>query len=239
MSTETARDETLNLFRYDNISYRLIDHGYHNRLKIYGNRRHLGWVKKQADTWIGVIGRTIKEQGATAKEAASRAVTTLLGIDISELTPEMLNAPKVQANTEVILDWLKDNAAANDGTLKFSNTDLARVLGWKKPNQPLGNLISRMDLACYRADLPPLGCAAERTFDRAWSQHRGIDKAWKFPADKMIAAAKSRRWSPDDFARIKQESRCIQNGVAYLAWEEEHVANEAKIRMWADGLGNK
>jgi hypothetical protein len=46
------------------------------------------------------------------------------------------------------------------GQLNFNNTDLARAAGWPRPNQALGNLVSRLDLCCAKAGLPAIGCAA-------------------------------------------------------------------------------
>jgi hypothetical protein len=59
--------------------------------------------------------------------------------------------------------------AANGGKLSFTNTELAIAIGKERPDRPLGNLISRLDFACYVAGLPSLGCAAPELFSCAGS----------------------------------------------------------------------
>ncbi len=164
----------------------------------------------------------------TEEDAYDQVLEAYTGQPISEIPRN--DRIKVQVQTEIILDFLKDNAAANGGKLSFTNTDLAVSIGKKKPDRPMGNLISRLDFACYVAGLPPLGLAAEERFKKAWDGQDITD--WNFPVDTITRRAKSHRWSIDDFNRLRQETRRMTSGMAHLVWKEELAKREVRIKEW-------
>lgn len=134
--------------------YRLKDDGYPTFKKIYLGREQVGRVVQNADgSFTGRIGK-IEVQAQTDIDALQQVVAEVEGLDISEISHDVLHMKKVQEQTQVILAWLKGNSEANGGKLQFTNTDLAFAIGRKKPDQALGNLVSRLDLACYHAGLP-------------------------------------------------------------------------------------
>jgi hypothetical protein len=137
---------------------------------------------------------------------------------------------KVQVQTEIILDFLKSNSAANNGKLSFANADIAAALGKERPDQPLGNLISRLDFACYKVGLPPLSCAAVATFKDAWQDDGS--RAWAFPVETMRRRAQTHRWSEADLDRILQETQRLSGGAAHLIWKDELAKHESRIKEW-------
>lgn len=138
-----------------------------------------------------------------------------------------------QDRTSALLKWLQQSAAANNGLLPpFTNADAARVMGMHEAQrfgQVHGNIQSRIDYACYLCDLPPLGCAAEAPFARAWGQQK---RDWAFPIEGMQAAAQSRHWTPDDFDRILRETQNLP-GQAHIVWKETLAREEQRIKAWA------
>jgi hypothetical protein len=212
--------------------YRLLDDGYATIKKICYGRNVVGHVYKTDTGYRAVIGK-IEVRSPTEAGAFQEVVAAHTGQHISEIrrnSDDFLRMKKVQAHTEIILDFLKDNSAANGGKLSFTNNDIAIALGKKRPDRALGNLISRLDFACYVAGLPPLGCAADATFKDAWQGQGIID--WDFPLETMCRRAKSHRWSNSDFERILYETQRLTSGLAHVAWKEEFAKHEAKIKKW-------
>ena len=213
--------------------YRLKDDGYPTLKKIYYGRTLVGHVFKEADGFRAVMGK-IEAHSPTELGAFQQVLAQHLGQDVSSIvanSDDFLHIKKVQKHTQIILTWLKDNC--RDGELSFTNTDLAKAIGSKKPDRQLGNLISRLDFACYAARLPPLGCAAEEPFKDAWQQREGYNRGWDFPVDQMRRTANAHRWSTDDFDRILHETQRLTTGMAHLAWKDEHVKHDARIKEWA------
>jgi predicted RNA-binding protein with PUA-like domain len=159
-----------------------------------------------------------------------------LGLPNDAEKPPAQKSSLTQGWTETLLSWLATRSAANGGRIpQFSNADVAVMLGMSdmhKFGRPLGNMQSRIDFACYRAGLPPLGLAAKSPFDLAWGQE-GRD--WPFPVDQMQAAAQTRAWSSEDFRSILSETDRL-SGQAHLAWKRELLTNEASVKSWAYGL---
>lgn len=153
----------------------------------------------------------------------------------TEKPPVKGNLP-VQVRTEQILTWLEERSEANGGRIPpFTNAETGRVLGMddlQRHGRALGNIQSRLDFACYRAGLPPLGLAAVAPFERAW-QTEG--QSWAFPQAQMAAAAKSRRWRREDFEAIRRETLGL-SGQAAILWKPELSGNEQSVRAWAFGL---
>jgi hypothetical protein len=211
--------------------YRLKDEGP-NFWRIYYGNTEVGFVSKRLDFFRAVIAK-IEVHAATKDDAFQQVIAKHIGQDISSIVKnsgDFLRMKKVQAHTQTILIWLRDNC--RDGKLSFTNTDLAKALGKKKPDRPLGNLISRLDFACYKAGLPALGCAAEETFKDAWQEREGRD--WNFPVEQMRRVAKAHRWSSGDFERVLRETQLLTTGMGHLAWKDEHVKHDARIKEWAD-----
>jgi hypothetical protein len=134
------------------MAYRIKDNGYATNKKIYYEKDHVGWVYKTDTGWRGIIGKT-EVLSETEKDAFEKVLKAHTGQSISDI-PRNIDRKKVQVQTEIILDFLKDNSAAHGGKLSFANNDVAVAIGKTKPDRPLGNLISRLDFACYRTGLP-------------------------------------------------------------------------------------
>jgi hypothetical protein len=220
--------------------YRLKDDGFATIKKIYCGNTHVGYVFKEADGFRAKI-KNIEAYSLTEAQAFQQVLAEHLGQSVSSIvenSDDFLHMPKVQAHTQIILTWLKDNCS--DGKLSFSNTDLAKAIGKEKPDRPLGNLISRLDFACYVAGLPSLGCAADATFKDAWQAQGLIDQGlidWEFPVETMSSRAKSHRWSNRDFERIAAETHRLTSGLAHLLWKEEFAKHEARIKEWCFNPG--
>jgi hypothetical protein len=218
--------------------YRIQDDGYATASFkfIYRDRerRSCGRVVRNDDGTFTAHIDGVSEPGETEHDAFLQAWATRDGLDLSEVHRALFPRKKVQADTEVALDWLKANAAENDGHLEFRNADLARVLGWPKPNQPLGNLISRLDCACCRAGLPSIGCAAVETFKDAWRGNRKRGRAWDFPIPLMRRRSSTHHWSSGDFELLKRETRSLGIGSGRAAWGDEFAKREARVRAWAE-----
>lgn len=139
----------------------------------------------------------------------------------------------IQTRTEELLRWLASLAEENEGHFPvYTNTDAAAALGMgdmHSHGRAYGNIVSRMDYACYKAGLPPLGLTADQPFSKAWGRR---DRDWAYPIPEMQAAAKGRTWKEKDFARVLQISETLA-GQAYLIWQAEP---EDEVRKWAFGL---
>ncbi|MFY9692438.1 MAG: hypothetical protein WAK35_01710 [Xanthobacteraceae bacterium] len=213
--------------------YKIRDDGYANFKKIMNGRKWVGRVCQTADGFLGKIGNC--EAEAPTETAALRAVVAKVrGEQTAEAAPESRVSSKrpstLQADTERVIEWLRELSQISDGHPDFSNADVARTLGKKRPGQELSNLMSRLDFACYLAGLPSIGCTAEKPFADAWQQHH---RSWKWPLKKMRAAAKAHSWSAADFDLILQETQRLSYGLGRVAWNDELAKNDNKIMAWA------
>jgi hypothetical protein len=212
----------------------LKDDGYPTFKYIYQGNKKCGRVSKNADgTFTGRIG-TVEAHGGSETDAFRRVWAEVEGLDVSEIRHDVLHQRKVQADTEAIIAWLKDNATEQSGRLSFTNTDLARVLGKQRPDQALGNLVSRLDFACYLTGLPSLGCAADKTFGRAWQRRDNSKLSWDFPLEQMRGRAKAHHWSGADLDRIRHETQRLTGGSARHLWDEEVAKRDVQIKAWAE-----
>lgn len=148
-----------------------------------------------------------------------------------------------QSKTSALISWLKEQAAGNEGTIPvFSNADAAVVMGMEdiqRYGQVHGNIQSRIDFACYKCGLPPLGLTANAPFAKAWGQ-QAKDKggrSWTFPVSAMQVAAQSKCWSDMDFDQIQRETERLP-GLAHVLWKEELTTNERSVRDWALSFGD-
>lgn len=175
------------------------------------------------------------------EEFSARAIwyaRRTLGLENSTAKPPTEPSSITQDRTSLLLQWLQQQAAENDGFLPpFTNADAAHAMGMhevQRFGQVHGNIQSRIDYACYVCDLPPLGCAAEVPFRRAWGQQKRV---WAFPIEGMQAAAKSRQWGPTDFNRILKETEHLP-GQAHLVWKEAIASEEGRVKAWAMQFGD-
>ena len=212
--------------------HKLRDDGYANFKKIMNGRKWVGRVSRTGDSFLGKIGAC--EAEAPTETAALRAVVAKARGETVAAVPESRVVSKrtstVQADTERVIEWLRELSQISDGHPDFTNTDVARTLGKKRAGQELSNLMSRLDFACYLAGLPSIGCTAEKPFADAWQQ---LHRSWKWPVKKMRAAAKAHVWSAADFDLMLQETQRLSYGLGQVAWNDEHAKNENKIMAWA------
>ncbi|WIY70837.1 EVE domain-containing protein [Aquidulcibacter paucihalophilus] len=141
----------------------------------------------------------------------------------------------IQEQTDRLLDWLMSRRGPDRRIAPFTNAEGAAALGWPDLQvfgRAYGNLQSRLDFACYRAGLPPLGLTAEQAFARAWGVK---DRDWRYPVEAMRLAANTRAWSNADFDLIRAEANALP-GQAHIAWQESIATEESAVRAWAEGL---
>jgi predicted HNH restriction endonuclease len=147
-----------------------------------------------------------------------------------------LDSPTNQ-RTNLLLDWLQGRAMTGEGKLPaFSNAEAAVVMGipdMSKNGTHHGQVQSRLDFACFRAGLPPLGLAADEPFKKAW-QPNG---EWHYPMKAMAHAAKTRKWADQDFKRLRLELESL-NGDGGGLWKEELRVAFPKIRAWAESFSS-
>lgn len=144
----------------------------------------------------------------------------------------------VEIETSRLIDWFRQQARENDGVVPpFTNADVISELRagtLKNEARAHGNIQSRVDFACYRAGLPPLGLTADAPFRKAWAQQT---REWAYPVEKMQAAAQSHDWRNQDFVRIQQATTAIPL-LAKDCWIAELTAQEASVRDWAESFND-
>jgi len=159
-----------------------------------------------------------------------------LGLPSESEKPPARRSIPAQLRTEQLLAWLEERASRGDGRIEpFSNAEAARAVGMEdmtRHGRVYGNIQSRLDFACYRLGLPPLGLTAESPFREAWRQE---GHAWPFPISSMQVAAQAFLWRAHDFERLMTETEKLA-GVAHVLWRAELRDNEGSVRAWAEGL---
>lgn len=110
------------------------------------------------------------------EEFSARAIwyaNRTLGLGNATEKPPVEEHSITQDRTSALVKWLQVQASQTEGFLPpFTNADAARVMGMherQRYGQVHRNIQPRIDFACYVCDLPPLGCAAEAPFGRAWA----------------------------------------------------------------------
>ena len=173
------------------------------------------------------------------KEFSPRALwyaKRTLGLPNATPTAPAKSTTAVQTRTETLLHWLQGLCEQHGGYFpQYTNADAAAALGMddlRIYGRAYGNIVSRMDFACYKVGLPPLGLTAETPFAEAWQQQ---NRVWAYPVPAMQAAAQARRWTEKDFSHILVVTEGLP-GQAYLIWQAE---NHDRIRDWAYGLNAK
>ena len=159
-----------------------------------------------------------------------------LGLPNDSERPPARRSTPVQSRTEDLLSWLAARAAENGGKVEpFANADAANMLGMTdmtRHGRVYGNIQSRLDFACYRLGLPPLGLTAIVPFSDAWGRE---DREWDFPVRSMQEAARSFRWREHDFEALTAMTQMLA-GQAHLLWKAELRDNQASVKTWAEGL---
>lgn len=154
------------------------------------------------------------------------------GIPTDTEKPPAMVQSDVSTRTTRLLHWLKGRAEANGWQIPpFKNEQAASAIGLgslQTFGRVHGNIQSRIDFACYLCDLPPLGCAADAPFEKAWGQD---GRSWAFPVPKLQQAAKSRIWSAEDFERIDRQAATLP-GIAHLPWRDALRGDEQRVRAW-------
>ncbi len=141
-----------------------------------------------------------------------------------------------QQRTERVLDWLADRANQHGGALNsYSNADVGALLGFDdltRHGRVLGNIMSRLDFACYQAGVPPLGLCVVEHFANAWSRE---GRRWAFPVPEMRLAAQNHHWSTLTLEKVRANARLLP-GQAAIPWRGELNEREEDVRRWAQGL---
>lgn len=170
------------------------------------------------------------------KEFSARALwyaRRTLGLDNDGEKPPVESGTPTQQRTETVLDWLRDRALAHSGVLSgYTNAEVGHIIGFEdlsRHGRVLGNIQSRIDFACYRALIPPLGLCAVEPFANAWGND---GQNWAYPVPQMQAAARAFQWTSEAIEQIRRESRLLP-GTASISWKNE--PND-KIRRWAESL---
>ena len=212
--------------------YKLRDDGYPTFKKIMNGRKWVGRVSRTTSGFLAKIGDY--EAEALTEIAAFREVVAKVSQEPLEANSgsheKSRRTSTVQADTERVIEWLRELSQISDGHPKFTNADVARTLGKKRPGQELGNLMSRLDFACYVAGLPSIGCTTEKQFADAWQQQ---NRTWKWPVRKMRAAARAHSWSSTDFDLLLHETQHLSYELGHVAWNDEFAKCDNKIMAWA------
>lgn len=144
----------------------------------------------------------------------------------------------VLVDTENLLDWFKARAKENGGLIpRFTNPDAMAHLGKtdrKRFGRLHGQVQSRIDFACFKCSLPPLGLAADKPFDGAWSPE---DRFWVYPVERMMVAAQSRKWTDEDFETIRREAALLPASAA-ISWRVQLRNNAEAVKGWAESYAS-
>lgn len=144
----------------------------------------------------------------------------------------------VDAATKRLIDWFRVLALVNNGNMPaFSNDDAIAAVyegDLAKYARAHGNVQSRIDFACYRCNLPPLGMTADAPFKKAWTQD---DRDWAFPVRDMQAVAQTRQWTDEEFDNILKEVSALP-GRADMSWLPALATVPGSIREWAESFSS-
>lgn len=166
-------------------------------------------------------------------ERANWYARRALGLPNGLSIPPAPGSSDTQTRTTVLIAWLKSIARDNDGIIPaFTNKEAAAAIGLndiQTHGRAHGNMQSRIDFACYRVGLPPLGLVAEEPFELAWSQEH---RTWAFPVQEMQRTAQFREWTEQDFDRVLRETERLP-GQAHLIWKDAFEKEEQAIKAWA------
>ena len=151
--------------------------------------------------------------------------------------PAIASTP-TQLRTEALAQWLKNRSQENAGLIRaYEPSEAARAVGiddMARSGRVFGNILSRLDFACYLASLPPLGLTAVKPFANAWQQET---RSWAYPVATMSEAARQRRWSDEDFDAVLRSAEELP-AQAHQSWRNELTDQEDRVRSWAFSFGN-
>lgn len=159
-----------------------------------------------------------------------------LGLDNATAKPPAEGDGSTQARTEILLNWLKSRRSEEPGQIApYTNADAAQAMGisdMAKYGRPHGNIVSRLDIACCKLGLPPIGLTAEQPFEHAWKSNLAD---WDFPINEMQSAAKDFLWSEQDFLALLETTRMLP-GSASSIYKAYSAQEEQAARKWADSF---
>ena len=220
--------------------YELRDTDYPNKKAIYYQNTEIGHIifNERDGVYLGRINEfTSREQTYQRAYDAVRAQRHNMSMgEIARYSARPKG--KFPVVTELMIDFLQKNAAENNGRLRYSNDDMALWLGHEdeKTRRPLGNWMSRLDFACYLADLPSVGQAAAEPYRDAFSfsgsQH------WDYPREIMRRAAKAHLWADGDFEKLRHEARRLRSGSGHDLWQDEETKRLSDLERWALGVAS-
>ncbi len=174
-----------------------------------------------------------------AEEFSARALwfaNRTLGLPNDLAKPPADLGTVTQQRTEKLIDWLSARARRHSGRLNgYTNAELGKHLGFEdltRHGRHLGNMQSRIDFGCYMADAPPLGLCAVEHFARGWATE---GRRWAFPVATMRQSAQSFNWTDETLDRIRLNTRTLP-GQAAIPWRKELIAQETRVRGWAESL---
>jgi hypothetical protein len=158
-----------------------------------------------------------------------------LGLPNDTAKPPMAGTDKAQENTVALLQWLMERRDQQGKIPIFDHAEAAAGIGsgdMRTHGRAFGNVMSRLDFACYRNGLPPLGLIAEPSFKDAWNQQ---GRSWAYPRRGMEAAARNRSWSDTELDAILGVTSELP-GIGAAVWKREVAEREAAVRFWALGF---
>jgi hypothetical protein len=141
-----------------------------------------------------------------------------------------------QSRTEKLMACYQQRLAEKAGVLAgHTNADVGIILGFSdltKHGRVLGNITSRIDFACYKVGLPPLGLTATQPFSNAWKQQ---NRSWAYPVRSMAQCAQRRHWTKIDLEKVLAMVSELP-GQASIPWQKEISEREQAVREWAFAL---
>jgi predicted RNA-binding protein with PUA-like domain len=162
-----------------------------------------------------------------------------LGQENSASKPPTNEEGSTQARTELLLDWLQNRRLISPGRVPtYTNAEAATAIGIgdrRRYGRVQGNIVSRLDVACFKLGLPPIGLTAAEPFPRAWEND---GSGWQFPVSDMKRAALEREWSNEDFKSLVDLTRGLP-GSAVNIYSNYSLEEQAASKAWAESFGER
>lgn len=136
--------------------------------------------------------------------------------------------------TSKFIVWVRDNALKNDGLIpQFSRDQAALAMDIISPQsgKTRGRIQSRIDFACYRLGLPPLGLTYAEPYDGSWEDGNGL----RYSEARMKTAARAKVWTKEEFDEVVNFLSTLRTG-SYKLWKDEARDEPEKIQAWADSF---
>ena len=140
------------------------------------------------------------------------------------------------------LDVLRDMLLKDSGA-RMTYSDLCVALG-RDPTREgryIGQVASRIDAACFYADLPFLATdRVRRTNDGSVNEASLDGPLWGPHRDRLFEIASSHLWTEDDFKKVAIRLRDLGDNSAKAIWERIESRGEiAVVRALAAGNRRK